>query len=76
MRTVLAILLCTFLGGCVVVPSHHPHGGPPGQMKKSHARHDHGGRCGHKRKLHKGRYLYFVGGRWCTDDGIVVIVRS
>ncbi len=75
-RTFVAALLCSLLAGCLVVPAGHPHGGPPGQMKKSHAHgHHHGHGCGHKRKWHKGSYVYFVGGSWCTADGVVVAVR-
>ena len=79
MKTLIAIALCSILGGCVVVPG-HPHGGPPGHYKSKkhgHARgHHHGGKCGHKRRLHEGRYVYFVGGRWCTSDGVVVVIKG
>lgn len=80
-RNLLLGLLGLSASACVVLPvgavpssaSSHPHGGPPGQMKKD-GHHSHHKKCGHKHKKHKGSDVYFIDGRWMTVDGIVVIV--
>lgn len=77
----VTLLLCTTLCGCVVLPAtttgvNHPHGGPPGQMKKHHM---HGAECGHRRVKYEGVWIYSVDGQWWKHKGdawVVVAYRE
>jgi hypothetical protein len=66
MRGILAVagIGVLWLTGCVHTHANHPHGGPPGQVKKSMHVHGHG--CGH----------VFTNGSWIAIEVGAVSVKD